>query len=162
MTTSDIHIAELTELISRWWFHYDQGDFAALRELLHEDMHFSCSSDTGETDFEEFIQCDLHGVEEVMAWQSNHRLHSPYPLRHNGTNIHTTGRDGDATHFASYIFVTKVVNGMPHNISSGIVTGTVVPGSDHPVFRSMSVVLDTMDSLDHLPSDQKEALLTNK
>lgn len=157
MNASDVPTHEVADLVSRWWFAYDEGDFAALAALLAPDAHFTCRTDTGDSPFEEFVRCDVRGAEAVMAWHSDHRLNSPYPLRHNGTNVHVTGRDGGGTRFASYIFVTKVVKGVPANISSGTVTGAVAPHGGRPVFQALSIVLDTMDSLDHLPEDRSTA-----
>ena len=82
---------EVSELLARWWFNYDQGNFEVLDELLSSDVHFVVATDTGTTDYEEFVRSDLHGHDEVLAWQVQHRLDSPYPLRHMGVNVHVTG-----------------------------------------------------------------------
>ena len=37
----------LADLLGRWWFSYDEGDFEALASLLTEDVHFACRTDTG-------------------------------------------------------------------------------------------------------------------
>ena len=84
----------------------------AHRSLLTDDVHFSCRTDTGTTDYEEFVRADYTGRDAVMAWQTDHRLHSPYPLRHNGTNVHIVSRDGDEAAFSSYILVTAIVGGV--------------------------------------------------
>ena len=86
---------EVQELIGRWWFTYDQGLFEQLDSLLTDDVHFTVRSDTGKTEYEEFITANVHGKSDVMIWHAEHRLDSPSPLRHNGTNVHLTGTRGD-------------------------------------------------------------------
>lgn len=138
--------AAVHELLGRWWFNYDEGNFDVLAELLTEDAHFTCRTDTGTTDYEEFVRSDLRGRAEVMAWQTDHRINSPYPLRHNAANVHVVAARGDEATFASYIFVTQIVEGVAP-LSTGIVTGTVriEPGGLH--IAELNVVLDTMTSV---------------
>ena len=95
----------MQDLVARWWFNYDEGNFNVLEGLLTDDVHFSCRTDSGATDYEEFVRADYRGRDAVMAWQTDHRLHSPYPLRHNGTNVHIVEQRGDEATFASYIAV---------------------------------------------------------
>jgi len=142
-----IEPAALQDLIGRWWWNYDQGNFDVLAALLTSDMHFSCRTDTGATDFEEFVRVDVTGRDEVMTWQTDHRVNSPYPLRHNGTNVHVVEqRDDDAT-FASYIFVTHIVEGAVASLSSGIVNGEVRVEDGSLRIARLEVVLDTMHSV---------------
>jgi hypothetical protein len=130
----------------KWWFNYDEGNFSVLEGLLTHDTHFTCRSDTGETAYEEFIRADVRGRDEVMAWQTGHRRNSPYPLRHNATNVHVIGSfDGEAA-FASYVFVTHIVDGTVANLSSGICTGAVQEEGGAPRLAALEVVLDKMDS----------------
>jgi len=138
--------AAVHELLGRWWFNYDEGNFAVLADLLTEDAHFTCRTDTGTTDYEEFVRSDLRGRAEVMAWQTDHRINSPYPLRHNAANVHVVEERGDEATFASYIFVTQIVEGVAP-LSTGIVTGTVrfEPGGLR--IAELNVVLDTMTSV---------------
>ena len=134
------------ELLGRWWFNYDEGNFDVLAELLTDDAHFTCRTDTGTTDYEEFVRSDLSGRAEVMAWQTDHRSNSPYPLRHNAANVHVVEDRGDEATFASYIFVTQIVDGVAP-LSTAIVTGAVrsVPGGLR--IAELNVVLDTMTSV---------------
>lgn len=142
-----IEPAAIQDLVARWWWNYDQGNFDVLTRLLTEDMHFSCRTDSGATDFEEFVRIDVSGRDSVMAWQIDHRLNSPAPLRHNGTNVHVVEPgDGEAT-FASYIFVTQIVDGAVANLSSAIVTGRVRMEQDVLRIARLEVVLDTMHSV---------------
>ena len=83
-----IEPAQMQDLVARWWWNYDEGNFDVLASLLTEDAHFSCRTDSGTTDYEEFVRADVTGRDAVMAWQTDHRLNSPYPLRHNGSNVH--------------------------------------------------------------------------
>ncbi len=137
---------EVQELIGRWWFTYDQGLFEELDSLLTDDVHFTVRSDTGRTEYEEFITANVHGKSDVMIWQAEHRLDSPSPLRHNGTNVHLTGTRGDDLEFTSYIFVTQIVEGQVSNLSTGIVTGSVRNDGDKLKLSSLHVVLDTESS----------------
>jgi hypothetical protein len=142
-----IEPAVIQDLVGRWWWNYDQGNFDVLAGLLTRDMRFSCRTDTGITDFEEFVRIDVTGRDDVMAWQTDHRINSPYPLRHNGTNIHVVEQGDNAATFASYIFVTQIVEGAVANLSSAIVNGAVsVEDGDVRIAR-LEVVLDTMHSV---------------
>jgi hypothetical protein len=139
--------AAIQDLVGRWWWNYDQANFDVLTGLLTDDVHFSCRTDSGATHFEEFVRVDVSGRDAVMAWQTDHRLDSPAPLRHNGTNVHVVDQhDGEAT-FASYIFVTHIVDGAVATLSSAIVNGRV--RTEHGVLRfaRLEVVLDTMHSV---------------
>jgi hypothetical protein len=137
---------EVQELISRWWFAYDQGLFDELNLLVSEDVHFTVRTDTGKTDFEEFVNADVHGKVDVMRWQTEHRLDSPSPLRHNGTNVHLAGTRGEDALFQLYIFVTQIVEGQVSNLSSAIVTGSVRREVGGLKVSSLHVVLDTEPS----------------
>ena len=138
--------AALQQLIAKWWFSYDEGRFDVLHDLLTADAHFSCRSDTGATDYEEFIRADVRGRDEVMAWQTDHRRNSPYPLRHNGTNVHLVDVRVDEATFESYIFVTQIADGNPSNLSSGICRGAVRVEDGALRICELEVVLDTMTS----------------
>jgi hypothetical protein len=140
-----IEPAALQDLVARWWWNYDEGNFAVLRELLADDVHFSCRTDSGATDYEEFVRADHHGRDAVMAWQTQHRLDSPYPLRHNGTNVHVVEQQGDEARFASYLFVSQIVGGVSP-LSTAIVNGRVRRDGDALLLTELEVVLDTMDS----------------
>jgi hypothetical protein len=142
-----IATADVLDLVARWWFNYDEGNFAALTDLLSDDVHFSCRTDTGATDYEEFVRADVRGRDAVMAWQTDHRVNSPYPLRHNGTNVHVVERRGDEATFSSYILVTQIVAGAVSLLSTAIVTGAVRRAGDALVISELEVVLDTRDSV---------------
>jgi hypothetical protein len=142
-----IEPAAIQDLVGRWWWNYDQGNFDVLANLLASDMRFSCRTDTGTTDFEEFVRADITGRDAVMAWQTDHRINSPYPLRHNGTSIHLVEQGADGATFASYIFVTHIVDGSVANLSSGIVNGAVRIEDGALRIARLDVVLDTMHSV---------------
>ena len=137
----------LQDVIARWWWNYDEGNFDVLASLLTEDVHFLVRTDTGATDFEEFVRADMRGRDEVMYWQSKHRLDSPYPLRHNGTNVHLVEQRGSEATFASYIHVTQVVELQPAGIPGGIVRGAVRDEGGVLRISELEVVLDTMTSV---------------
>lgn len=143
--STDVSIAEVQELVGRWWWSYDEALFDVLADLLTEDAHFTCRTDTGQAEYEEFVRADIRGRDEVMAWQRQHRLDSPYPLRHHGTDVHVTARrDGEAD-FASYIFVTQITEGVS-NLSTAIVRGTARRDGDALRLAALHVVLDTEPS----------------
>ena len=119
-----------------------RGQLRGARGLLTEDVHFSCRTDTGTTDYEEFVRADYRGRDAVMAWQTDHRMHSPYPLRHNGTNVHIVEQRDDEATFSSYIFVSQIVGGVSP-LSTGIVHGTVRREGDAVRIAELEVVLDT-------------------
>src|SRR5205814_696806 len=130
-----------------WWWNYDEGNFDVLWSLLTEDVHFTCRTDTGTTDFEEFVRADVHGRDTVMRWQSEHRMNSPYPLRHNGTNVHIVEPRGEEASFASYIHVTQVVDMQVVGLPAGIVRGVERREADGALrIAALEVVLDTMTS----------------
>jgi hypothetical protein len=142
MTTADV-----SELLGRWWFNYDEGQFDVLESLLTEDAHFTCRTDTGKTDYEDFVRADFRGRQAIMAWQTRHRLDSPYPLRHMGINVHVTGRRGDEATFSSYLFVTHIVAGRVTNLSTAIVTGAARLEAGRARLSVLHVVLDTQTSV---------------
>jgi len=144
---SDITLVEVQELLARWWFNYDNGNFDALPALLTEDTRVRVRTDSGTTDYEEFVTASKDGRDEVMAWQIEHRLDSPYPLRHNGTNVHLTGVDGNDVTFASYLYVTHVEGVLPVGVSSAVVTGAVRRVDGALQLSLMEVVLDMTPSV---------------
>jgi hypothetical protein len=140
-----IAAADIQDLIARWWWNYDEGHFDVLTSLLTDDVHFSCRTDSGTTDYEDFVRADHRGRDAVMAWQTDHRLHSPYPLRHNGTNVHVVEQHGDEASFSSYIFVSQIVGGVSP-LSTAIVNGRVRREGDTLLLAELEVVLDTTES----------------
>ena len=141
-----IDSAALADLLGKWWFNYDEGNFEVLATLLTEDVHFTCRTDTDTVAWAEFARADTSGRDTVMKWQTAHRRDSPYPLRHNGSNAHIVDQRDDEATFASYIHVTQVMNESPVNIPGGIVTGTVRREGDMLRIAELNVVLDTMTS----------------
>ena len=141
-----IDAASAHELIARWWWNYDEGNFELFPDLLGSDVHFTCRTDTGTTEYEEFVRADVQGRGPVVEWQVDHRRNSPYPLRHNGTNVHLTDVRGEEADFASYILVTQIADGVSP-LSTGIVTGTVRVEDGALRIAALHVVLDTMTSV---------------
>lgn len=141
-----IEPAALQNLIARWWWSYDQGHLDFLGSHLTDDAHFVCRTDTGEAEWEDFVRADLRGRDAYMAWQSQHRLESPYPLRHHGTNVHIVEQRGDEATFASYIHVTHTVDGQVAHLPGGMVNGAVRLVDGELRISELEVVLDTIDS----------------
>ena len=138
--------ADVQGLLNHWWFAYDNALFDEWPVLWTRDAHFSCRSDTGRTAFEEFVTADAQGREAVLAWQTDHRMHSPHPLRHGGENIHVTTASADRAEFRSYIRVSQIVGGQVANLSTGIVHGSVAIEDGGLRIADLNVVLDTEDS----------------
>ena len=141
-----IQPAELQDLMGSWWFNYDEGEFDALAALLTSDCHFTVRTDTDTVAWAEFARADVRGRDAVMTWQTQHRLDSPYPLRHHGTNLHVVESGEREASFASYIHVTHVVDEMPAGIPGGIVRGVVRAEPAGLRLAELHVVLDTMTS----------------
>jgi hypothetical protein len=144
---SAVGIAEVQDLVGKWWCNYDEGNFDVLTKLLTDDVHFTCRTDTGATAFEEFVRADLRGRDAVMAWQIEHRNGSPYPLRHNGVNVHIVEQHDDSARFSSYIFVTQIVAGAIAALSTANVHGRVRRVGGAILISELEVVLDTRDSV---------------
>lgn len=142
----DISPGELQEFVAGFWHHYDEWNAEEIAARLADGVHYTGRSDTGASPFEDMLHADLRGRDETMAWLTEHRTQSPYPLRHNSTNVVRTGRDGDVTNARCYIFVTVTSNSVPVPASSGIVNFAVTPGPAGLQFTSLDVVLDTQDS----------------
>ena len=134
------------ETIARWWFNYDEGNLDVLESLLVEDCHLTSRTETGQHPYEEFIRADFQGRAAAMAWTKDHRRHSPYPLRHNGVNVHVVAERGDEIDLESYLFVTQIVERKPSTLSSGIVRWTLVRTGDGYRVKRKEVVLDSIES----------------
>jgi len=141
-----IQPADVHELIAKWWFVYDNALFDEWPALFTADARFTCRTDTGATAYEEFVRADVAGRDAVLAWQTEHRLGSPYPLRHNGENVHLTTRGDTSAGFRSYIWVTQIVAGTPSPLSTAIVDGRVAVEDGDLRIAELNVVLDTEDS----------------
>ena len=139
-------LSEVQDLLSGWWFDYDQGNFEEWPSYFTEDIHFACRTDSQSTSFEEFVTVDLVGRDAVIAWNVEHRSQSPYPLRHNATNIHLRPAGDGSAGFRSYIFVTHVVAGGVAPLASGICLGTVRRAGSGLRFSDLRLMLDFTDS----------------
>src|SRR3954451_9431464 len=115
-----IDVGAVQNLIASWWFDYDQGSFEVWPRYFTDDARFVCRSDLGNTPHEAFFRAAIAGRDAVLEWQIEHRRNSPFPLRHNGTNVHITTVAGNEAEFRSYLFVTKIVDGAVSNLSSGL------------------------------------------
>lgn len=141
-----IENSHVQQLLSHWWFAYDNALYDEWPEMFTVDAHFSCRTDSGTTAFEEFVNADVRGRDAVLAWQRQHREGSPSPLRHGGENIHINADRGSEVDFRSYIRVSQVVGGSPANLSTAIVTGTARLEDGRLRIADLNTVLDTIDS----------------
>lgn len=140
--------AEARDLIHRWWFHYDEGNLGDLAPLLADDVHSSSRTDTGTHPHEEFIRSDQRGSAESFAWTKDHRRHSPYPLRHNQLNLHVVAERGDEIDLAGYLLVTRITDGRPALLSTGITRWTLRRTGDGYRIARKETVLDSADSVE--------------
>jgi hypothetical protein len=138
--------ADVQQLLSQWWFAYDNAIYSEWPEMFTGDAHFICKTDTGRTAYEEFVNADVRGRDAVLEWQTQHRQGSPYPLRHGGENIHISAARENEADFRSYIRVSQIVNGSPSDLSTAIVNGTVRLESGKLRIAALTVILDTEDS----------------
>lgn len=141
-----IEISAVQNLLAGWWFEYDQGNFDVWPDYFTEDTHFSCRSDSGQTEFEDFIRADLTGRKDVLAWQTDHRRNSPYPLRHHATDVHLTGSSSAEADFRFYLFVTQIVGGAVSNLSTAICLGTARQEDGRLRIADLRVALDFTNS----------------
>ena len=141
-----IQPADVQQLMNHWWFAYDNALFDEWEQLWTSDPHFSCRSDTGATAFEEFVTADARGYDAVIAWQTDHRLHSPHPLRHGAENVHVLNATDTRAEFRSYIRVSQIVEGKVSHLSTAIVHGSVAIEDGALGIADLNVVLDTEDS----------------
>lgn len=141
-----IQPADLQQLLSHWWYSYDNALYDEWPAMFTADAHFICRTDTGRTAFEEFVNADVRGRDAVLAWQTQHRQGSPSPLRHGGENVHISAQMGGEAQFRSYIRVSQIVDGSPSNLSTAIVTGKVREEDGTLRIAELVVVLDTADS----------------
>lgn len=134
------------ELVHRWYLDYDEGRLERLADLLTDDCHFSSRTETGTHPHEEFIASDQRGAASCMAWTAEHRAHSPYPLRHNASNLHVSEQRADELDLACYLFVTRITGRSPVALSSGIVRWTLrlAPGGYR--IAAKHTVLDSIES----------------
>jgi len=133
-------------LITSWWFDYDQGNFDVWPKYFTGDAHFSCRTDSGTAPYEELLRADVHGRDRVIAWQIGHRRGGPYPLRHNGTNVHVCSAGMRESTFRSYIFVTQILDHSVSNVSSGLCLGRVRLEDREAKIAELRIVLDYTDS----------------
>lgn len=142
-----VDLSAVQNLLAAWWFDYDQGAFDTWPPYFCDDTRFSCRSDSGTTAFEEFVTADVSGKSQVLAWQEAHRRASPYPLRHNATNVHLVAQRPGGADFRAYLFVTHVVGGAVANLASGLCLGTVREEGGALRLADLQVVLDFTDSV---------------
>ena len=141
-----VTLPEVQNLLAGWWFDYDQGNFEVWHRYFTEEAYFSCRSDSQATLFEDFVTADVRGREAVVAWNIEHRSQSPYPLRHNGTNIHLVSSDEEACKFRSYIFVTQIAGGGVAPLASGICLGAAHVEEGQLRISDLRLMLDFADS----------------
>jgi 3-phenylpropionate/cinnamic acid dioxygenase small subunit len=144
MTTHDRFAAH--EFIHRYWVEYDEGNLDALRTLLADDCHLRSRTETGKHLYEEFIASDNVGIEAAMTWTAEHRRQSPYPLRHQASNIYVVAERGDELDVESYLFVTQIIERKPSTLSSGLVHWTLRLTDDGYRVLYKDVVLDSIES----------------
>ena len=144
---NDITLSEIQEFIAGFWYDYDQGHFAELGARFSDEITYVSRSESGDCPFEELLAAELHGGSQTLAWMTTHRNENPYPLRHHATNVFRTGSQGGITTARFYLYVNQIRNGLPFDVSSGMVDVGIRRDNNRLVFTSMKVVLDTEDSI---------------
>jgi len=134
------------EFIHAWWFNYDEGHLDRLAPLLADDCRVSSRTERGDHPHEVFIASDCYGREAAFGWIKDHRQHSPYPLRHNGTNIFVAAERGDEVDVESYLFVTRIDERRPSTLSSGLVHWTLRRTAGSYQVVKKETVLDSIES----------------
>lgn len=142
----DITLAELQDFIAGFWYHYDEAHYDELASRYADDVRYCSRSDSGASPFEELMSPELQGRDAVMAWLTDHREQSPYPLRHHATNLHRIGADGDVTRARFYLLVNQIAEFVPFAVSSGTAQVGVRRGANGLEFTEMDVILDTTNS----------------
>ena len=145
MTTHDRFAAH--EFIHRWWFNYDEGNLDTLFPMLTDDCRVRSRTERGDHPHEQFIASENQGREAAIAWTKDHRRHSPYPLRHNATNVFVTAIRGDEIDLDSYLFVTQIRDNKPSALSSGVVHFTLRLTEDGYRLKAKETVRDSIESV---------------
>lgn len=145
--SNEISFNEVQEFFGEFWYHYDSGHYAELAARFAPDAIYISRSESGQSPFEDVLAAHLSGRDTIIAWLTEHREGSPYPLRHNGTNFHRTGVDGDVTHVRSYILVTQVANHVPFAVSSGVLETGIRRGAQGLEFTTFDLIMDTDNSV---------------
>ena len=135
------------DTLNRWYVNYDEGRFDVLEQLVTDDADFSSRSDTGKHPLEASFRCHVVGRGAALAWTREHRLKSPYPLRHNIMNAYLAATRADEIDLEAYMFVTTIVDGRPYPMSSGLCRVTVRSSGDEYRLAAKHVVLDTLLSV---------------
>lgn len=134
------------ETLHRWYFHYDEGRLDVCVAMVADDCRFRSRTERGDHPHERFIASDSRGREAAMAWTRDHRAHSPYPLRHNVTNIFVVAERGDEIDLESYLFVTQIRANKPSTLSSGVVHWTLRRSEGGYQVVVKDTVLDSIES----------------
>jgi len=150
--TADISFADALEVLSRWWVDYDEGRLDRFADHFTADAVFTVAVSDPTVAWAEFATASVEGRDTVVAWQSEHRLDSPSPLRHHLTNVHLASdtsvepADGEVA-FGSYLLVNQVVDEMPNLLPSGVANGVLRREADRVRIARMDLVLDTLASI---------------
>ena len=134
------------EFIHRWWINYDEGYFDVLTPMLTDDCWLRSRTETGMHPHEAFIAANNRGRDAVIAWKKEHRRHSPYPLRHQASNVYVVELRDDEMDLDSYLFVTQIRENKPSTLSTGIVHWTLRLTPEGYRLKSNEVVLDSIES----------------
>ena len=63
-----IQPADVHELVSHWWFAYDNAIYDEWADMFTDDVHFTCRTDTGKTNYEEFVNAYRLGAFGDVNW----------------------------------------------------------------------------------------------
>lgn len=143
------------DAVSRWYVHYDEGRFELLDDLVTDDVESRSRSDAGTPASEDPIRSEAIGREAVLAWTREHRLESPYPMRHNLANAYIAAVRGNEIDVEAYMLVTLTRNGTPVPVSGGLLRATVRVVEGAYLLCRKEVVIDSIESV---PLEQLRAM----
>ena len=133
-------------LVTSWWFDYDQGNFTAWPPLLHRRRTLLLP---------QRLRADrLRGVHPGRRLGSRRAARvaggpppqQPVPAAPQRPQRARHPRPDGEADFRSYLFVTQIVDGAVTNLSTGIVLGTAREEDGVLRIADLRVILDTSDS----------------
>ncbi len=134
------------DALARWYVNYDEARFEVLEKLVTDDIVSRSRSDAGTEPSMDPIRSEAIGREAVLRWTREHRLESPYPMRHYITNAYVAAIRDDEIDIEAYLLVTLVQGRTPAPVSSGLLLATVRRVGEEYLLCRKEVVIDSIES----------------
>ena len=141
-----IHEFKAIDALSRWYVNYDEARFDVLERLVTHDVESRSCMDAGTHPSNDPIRSEAIGRDAVLRWTREHRLESPYPLRHNIANAYIAAVRADEIDVEAYLFVTLTRSGNPAPVSGGLLRATVRVVDGEYLLCRKEVVIDSIES----------------